>query len=85
MRAPPVTSTRRLAAALRFRKEIEEAVAEGAEPEEMTLELTLSDVSLLKRDPNVAVSEISFSDGVMRFLGVRIQEGGVAESRLVRA
>jgi hypothetical protein len=84
MRAPPVTSTRRLAAAIRFRKEIEAAAAEGVSREEMSLELTHSDISLLKRDPSVPVSDISFVGGVMRFLGVRVQEGGVTESRLVR-
>lgn len=84
MKPPPVTNARRLGPAVRFRNEIEQAEAQGVSREDMSLELTLSDVSLLKRDPNLAVSDIGFKDGTMRFLGVRIQEGGVQESRLVK-
>ncbi len=51
----------------------------------MTLRLTLGDASLLKRDPGIAVSDISFDGGTMRYLGVKVQEGGVAESELVTA
>jgi hypothetical protein len=48
----------------------------------MVLRLTLTDVSKLKRDTSLAVADISFSSGAMRFLGVRVEEGGVAESVL---
>jgi hypothetical protein len=51
----------------------------------MTLRLTLSDASLLKRDPTLAVTDIGFVDQTMRFLGVVIEEGGVAQSELVLA
>jgi hypothetical protein len=68
-----------------FRAEIEQAVVEGVAREDMKLRLTLGDASLLKRDPRIAVSDISFVGGSMRFLGVSIQEGGVARSELVRS
>ena len=66
----------------RFRDQIETAVAEGVAREDMILHLTLRDVSLLSRDPAVPVTDISFTGGVMRFLGVRIEKGGVAASAL---
>jgi hypothetical protein len=81
---PPIKSPRFSSPAERFRAEIEKAVGEGVACEDMTLRLTLRDASHLKRDPRVAVSEISFADGSMRFLGVCIREGGVAQSELVR-
>lgn len=68
----------------RFRDQIESAVAEGVAREDMILHLTLRDVSLLSRDPSVPVTDISFSGGVMRFLGVRIEKGGVPASTLQR-
>ena len=71
--------------ALRFRAEIEQAVADGYAREDMRLRLTLSDASLLKRDPNLPVSDISFAAGTMRFLGVRIEEDGVERGELVRS
>lgn len=74
---------RRITPGVRFHEQIEKAVAEGADPADMTLRLTLGDVSLLKRDRTLAVADISFAQGVMRFLGVRIEQGGVAESQLV--
>lgn len=69
---------------VRFREQIEAAVAEGVAPDDMVLRLTLRDTSLLSRDPAVAVTDISYAGGVMRFLGVRIEKGGVAESVLER-
>jgi hypothetical protein len=82
---PPVKRSGRNSPVERFRAEIEQAVADGAAREDMTLRLTLGDASKLKRDPTVAVSEISFAEGRMRFLGVDIQEVSVAESELVRS
>lgn len=82
----PLRSTspapRRGSAAAVLRSQIEKAVAEGAAPDDMTLRLTLSDVSQLKRDASLAVSDISFADGVMRFLGVKVEQGGVPASVL---
>jgi hypothetical protein len=79
MRKPPPVA-RRGSAAVRFRSEIEKAAADGVPREDMALHLTLGDVSDLKRDGTLAVSDISFQDGVMRFLGVKVEEGGVTSS-----
>jgi hypothetical protein len=68
----------------RFRGQIEAAVADGVPTEEMTLKLTLRDASRLTRDPKTPVADISFANGTMRFLGVKIEQGGVAESVLER-
>lgn len=67
-----------------FREEIDKAVAEGAALGDMTLQLTLHDSADLKRDRSLALSDISFSDGVMSFLGVKVASGGVVTSQLVR-
>jgi hypothetical protein len=67
-----------------FRGQIEAAVAEGIAPDDMTLKLTLGDTHKLKRDPKVALADISFAGGVMRYLGVKVEQGGVPESTLVR-
>ena len=67
-----------------LRAAIEAAKAEGVAAEEMTLRLTLGDALKLKRDPQIPVADISFAKGEMRFLGVRIEEGGVAASVLDR-
>jgi len=74
---------RRKSPALRFRTQIEKAEADGLDRPEMKLRLTHADVSKLKRDPELAVADISFADGVMRFLGVQVEVGGVTESELV--
>ena len=71
-------------AAERFRAEIEAALADGSSADEMTLRLTRTDVDHLKRDNAIPVSDISFASGEMRFLGVRIEPGGVDASRLAR-
>ncbi|MCR5872897.1 hypothetical protein LRS10_01005 [Phenylobacterium sp. J426] len=86
MRAPPPRSAvRRLSPADRLRGQIEAAEAEGALRADMVLRLTRSDVDHLKRDTSLAVTDISFAAGVMRFLGVKIEQGGVAESVLEQA
>lgn len=77
--SPPV---RRAAPATHFRGEIEKAEAAGSARADMVLRLTLGDLSKLKRDASLAVADISFSGGAMRFLGVRVEGGGVAESAL---
>lgn len=68
--------------AAHFRDAIGKAVEEGAGQDDMTLRLTLSDFSELKRDHAVAVEDISFKDGEMRYLGVKVTGGGVEASRL---
>ena len=76
------TSARRGTAGAYFRDQIERAEAKGAARGDMLLRLTLSDVSQLKRDPNLALEDISFSEGVMRFLGVKVAQGGISDSVL---
>ena len=80
---PPLP--RRGSAAVQLRQQIEKAEAEGLDRAGMMLKLTHADASSLKRDPEVPMADISFADGVMRFLGVRVVEGGVAQSELVPA
>ena len=46
--------------------------------------LAVGDANKLKRDPSLAVTDISFADGVMWFLGVKTEQGGVALSVLQR-
>jgi hypothetical protein len=65
-----------------FRGQIVAAEADGVHRDDMTLRLTLSDVTALKRDPALPVADISFTGGVMRYLGVKVEQGGVAESVL---
>jgi hypothetical protein len=67
-----------------FRDAIEAAKAEGADVDAMTLKLTHGDVLKLKRDPQIPLADISFARGVMRYLGVKIEQGGVPASTLVR-
>jgi hypothetical protein len=71
-------------AAAHFRGEIEKAEAEGVSREEMTLRLTLNDVNQLRRDGSLPVADISYAHGTMRYLGVKVTQGGVPESVLSR-
>jgi hypothetical protein len=50
----------------------------------MTLRLTLNDVTQLRRDRSLALADISYAGGVMRYLGVRVEQGGVPQSVLTR-
>lgn len=68
----------------RFRTEIDAALAEGLGPDDLLLRLTLRDAHLLARDPKVPLGDISYAGGVMRFLGVRVEKGGVPASMLDR-
>lgn len=69
----------------RFRGPIEAAIASGVAVEDMTLRLTLQDANLLARDRAIPVADISYAGGTMRFLGVKIEQGGVAVSVLETA
>jgi hypothetical protein len=69
----------------RFRPQIETAIADGAVAADLVLRLTLRDVTQLSRDPEIALADISYAGGEMKFLGVRVEKGGVTESRLDRA
>jgi len=60
------------------------AERDGCEAGDMLLRLTLGDASELKRDRSVATAEISFAKGEMRFLGVKVLEGGISVSTLER-
>ncbi|MGA0603297.1 hypothetical protein ACO2Q3_21495 [Caulobacter sp. KR2-114] len=81
--ANPPSARRRDAPGARFRKEIEDAEQAGGQRDKMTLRLTLGDASLLKRDGTLAVSDISYAGGEMRFLGVLVTPGGVDTSELI--
>lgn len=67
-----------------FREAIAKAEAEGVDKDALILRLTLRDGVDLKRDRTLALSDISFSDGEMRFLGVKVAQGGVTTSVLDR-
>jgi hypothetical protein len=68
--------------AARFRSEIEKAEAQGVARADMTLHLTLGDVSQLQRDRDLPVSDIRFAEGAMWYLDVRVEQGGVTVSEL---
>ena len=65
-----------------LRVAIVKAEAEGIERSDMLLRLTFRDASLIKRSPSVGIDEVSFADGDMRFLGVKIITGPIALSLL---
>ena len=69
----------------RFKLEIEKAISEGADPAGLVLQLTLGDISRLKRDPAISTADISFDNGEMRYLGVKVAAGRVDASSLVVA
>ena len=83
MSKPPTRPSNETVAA-RFRREIQAAEDEGLARTDLRLRLTLTDLSRLQRDPAVAVSDISFAGGGMRYLGVLVEQGGVAKSDLYR-
>jgi hypothetical protein len=81
----PKPARRRGTAAEEARLAIEQAEADGVARDAMTLRMTLRDASELKRDPKVAVADITFGEGGMRYLGVAVdQGGGVTQSILDR-
>jgi hypothetical protein len=67
----------------KFRTAIEKAKLEGLDPDALTLRLTLGDVSRLKRDRAIAADDISFTDGEMRYLGIKVVAGDIETSALV--
>lgn len=66
----------------KLRDLIAAALRNGSDPAHLVLRLTLGDASELRRDRSVALHEIRFDQGEMRFLGVRVAEGGITVSRL---
>jgi len=86
MAAPAKTATgptQRPNPGLTFKTKIENAKLNGIAPSALLLQLTRGDVSRLKRDPSLATGDISFVDGQMRYLEVKVSEGEVAVSDLV--
>lgn len=79
VRPPPHTDAERIQL---LRDWIGAAGHDGAASADFVLRLTLRDGSALKRHPSVRPHEITFASGVMHFLGVRVVEGGVADSML---
>jgi len=65
-----------------LREAIADADGQGADRADLTLHLTHRDAALLKRSPAVAMEEISFLGGEMRFLGVKVEVGSVTVSSL---
>lgn len=68
-----------------LRAAIAEAESAGGDIAKMTLHLTHRDAALFKRSPAVAMEEISFLGGEMRFLGVKVEIGSVTVSALGQA
>ena len=65
-----------------FRKAIEAAEQEGVARDAMTLRLTLRDTTMIRRDNTNPVEDISFAEGEMSVLKVRVISGGIPESVL---
>jgi len=65
-----------------FTRQIEAAEQGGVDRGDMTLSLTLNDANELKRDRTLALEDISFAAGQMRFKGVKVKAGGVSASTL---
>lgn len=84
MARPPPPPPKKGSPDKRFRAQIEAALTDGVSPKDMVLRLTLGDANALTRDPATPVSDISFTGGVMRFLGVRVEKGGIEASTLDR-
>ncbi|WP_454761476.1 hypothetical protein [Caulobacter segnis] len=70
--------------AVLFQRQIQDALTGGAGLADLTLRLTLGDSRRLRRDADVPLDAISYRDGVMCFLGVKVVEGGVEASVLDR-
>lgn len=79
------STVRQISPTSRFRTAIGEAVADGAGVDELVLRLTLRDATRVLRDPETLSDDIRFEGGVMRFLGVRVLQGGIEASVLERA
>jgi hypothetical protein len=82
--APVSTASPQATRIKQVRDWIAAAELAGHAADDMLLRLTTRDASTLKRHPDVAVHEVTFVSGEMRFLGVKVQEGGVADSVLER-
>ena len=65
-----------------LRAAVTKAEADGVSRDTMLLRLTFRDESLIKRSPEVGLDEVSFIDGEMRFVGVRVKVGNIPLSLL---
>jgi hypothetical protein len=65
-----------------LRSAIDKAETQGIDRGDMLLHLTLRDESVIKRSRSVGVDEISFADGEMRFIGVKVVVTSEAMSSL---
>ena len=65
-----------------FRGAIAQALEEGVSTDSMTLRLTLGDAANLRKDRTIPIEDISFADGEMRLLGVKVVSGGITQSGL---
>jgi hypothetical protein len=81
---PQKPARRRGSSAEEARYLIEAADADGVKRADMTLRMTLRDVSELKRDPKVPMADISYGPDGMKYLGVAVDQGGVTQSTLDR-
>lgn len=79
MHARPLTTDARI---LEMRKWIASAESRGVARGDMILHLSNRDVSGLKRSSDVGTHEITFADGLMRFLGVEVVAANASESSL---
>ena len=68
-----------------LRGAIDAALADGMKRKDLVLHLPLRDECRIKRSPDVAMEEVSFGDGGMSFLGIRVISGAVTVSMLDRA
>ena len=55
-----------------LRSAIDKAETQGIDRGDILLHLTLRNESVIKRSRSVGIDEISFADGQMRFVGVRV-------------
>jgi hypothetical protein len=55
-----------------LRSAIARAETQGVDRADMLLHLTLRDESMIKRSRSVGVDEVSFADGQMWFVGVKV-------------
>jgi hypothetical protein len=55
-----------------LRTAIDRAETSGIDRGDMLLHLTFRDEAMIKRSRSVGVDEVSFADGQMRFMGVKV-------------
>jgi hypothetical protein len=71
-KTPPQPTTPRAPDIADLRSAIDRAESQGVARGDMLLHLTLRDESMIKRSRSVGVDEVSFADGQMWFVGVKV-------------